>query len=112
MEMKPFNQTLAPIPPGEVLGERFMLPRGLGPTALARDLHVPVNRITDILCGKRRITAKTALLFGKYFQTSPEFWLRLQMDFDLRQAEQNQLTRTHLQAIARCRRGQFVTSPN
>jgi len=93
----------APVPPGEILGASFMLPRGLLPTSLARALQVPVNRITDILSGKRRITAQTALLLATYFDTSPEFWLRLQMDYDLRCARRRGRIRTHLQAIQSCR---------
>ena len=92
------------IHPGQILGASFMLPRGLLPTRLARALRVPVNRITDILTGKRRITAQTALLLAVYFETSPEFWLRLQMEYDLRCARRRGHVRTHLQAIQSARR--------
>ncbi|MEX0431561.1 HigA family addiction module antitoxin [Spiribacter insolitus] len=94
----------APVPPGEILGASFMLPQGLLPTPLARALRVPVNRITDILSGKRRITAQTALLLATYFDTTPEFWLRLQMEYDLRCARRRGRIRTHLQAIQSARR--------
>ncbi len=93
-----------PTPPGEILAASFMLPRGLSPTSLARVLQVPVNRITDILSGKRRITAQTALLLATYLDTSPEFWLRLQMEYDLRWARRRGRIRTHLQAIQSARR--------
>ncbi len=89
----------APIPPGEVLGHEFMVRVNIGPTALARAMHVPVNRITDIMAGKRRITARTALLLAEYFETSPEFWMRLQMDYDLRLARRDRYGRSHLRVM-------------
>jgi addiction module HigA family antidote len=54
---------------------------------LAREIHVPVNRITEILRGRRNISADTAMRLGKYFRTSPKFWLNLQTAFDLRSVE-------------------------
>jgi addiction module HigA family antidote len=77
---------LAPITPGEVLSEDFMVPRGLSANRLALDLHVPANRVTDIIRGKRAITADTALRLARYFDTSPELWMHLQIDYDLRTA--------------------------
>lgn len=77
-----------------------MVPRLMSATSLARALGVPVNRITDILGGKRRITARTALLFAEYFQNSPEFWLRLQMDADLREARQDRFNHSHTRRMA------------
>lgn len=79
---------LAPIPPGEILMEEFMRPLGLSINALARALHVPANRIGGIVNGKRAISADTALRLGKYFGTSPEIWLDLQSDYELRVARQ------------------------
>lgn len=90
----------SPIPPGQVLGSEFMVPRMMSASLLARALGVPVNRITDILGGKRRITARTALLLAEYFHTSPEFWLRLQMDADLRQARRDRCKRSHTRRMA------------
>ena len=75
---------LDPIPPGEVLYEEFMKPLGVSINALAREINVPPNRISDIVNGKRGITADTALRLGKYFGVSPEIWLGLQADYDLR----------------------------
>ncbi len=75
------------IPPGEILLEEFMKPLGISQNRLARDIDVPVARINDIVHGRRGITADTALRFGKYFGTSPELWLGLQMEFDIRQAQ-------------------------
>ena len=78
---------LDPIPPGDVLYEDFMKPLGVSINALAREITVPPNRISDIVNGKRSITADTALRLGKYFGVSPEIWLNLQVDFDLRVAK-------------------------
>jgi addiction module HigA family antidote len=75
-----------PIPPGEILHEEFMAPLGLSAAALARALQVPPNRITALINGQRGLTADTALLLARYFGTTPEFWVRLQADYDLRQA--------------------------
>ena len=77
---------LPPIPPGEILLEEFMRPLNLSINALARDIHVPPNRVSEIVYGKRGITADTALRLSKYFGTSAELWLGLQADYDLRVA--------------------------
>ncbi len=73
--------------PGEILLEEFMRPLGLSINRLARDLAVPPGRISAIVNGKRAITADTALRLGKYFGVSPEIWMGLQADFDLRTAQ-------------------------
>ena len=77
------TKRLDPIPPGEILREEFMRPLGVSINTLARDLDVPVNRISEIVNGKRAITADTALRLGKYFAVSPEIWLDLQSDYEL-----------------------------
>jgi antitoxin HigA-1 len=77
---------LAPIPPGEILGEEFMKPRRLSQNALARALHVPPRRINEVVHGKRAITADTALRLGRYFGTTAEMWIGLQSDYELRLA--------------------------
>ncbi len=77
---------LAPIPPGEILMDDFMEPLGVSINALARALGVPPNRISGIVNGTRAITADTALRLGKYFGVSPETWLDLQSDYELRLA--------------------------
>ena len=74
---------LLPIYPGEVLAEEFLTPMGLSQNRLAMDIHVPARRINEIVQGKRRITADTALRLARYFGMSPQFWLGLQMDYDL-----------------------------
>ncbi len=77
---------MAPLHPGEMLREEFMKPLGLSANALAIALRVPVTRITEIIRERRGITADTALRLARYFNVSPEFWMRLQMDFDLESA--------------------------
>lgn len=78
---------LMPVHPGEVLLEEFLKPMGLSQNRLALDIRVPARRINEIVHGKRRITPDTALRLAKYFDMSPQFWLGLQMDYDLDVAE-------------------------
>jgi addiction module HigA family antidote len=80
------TKKLAPIHPGEILREEFMLPRGLSQNALARALNVPPRRINEIVMEKRSITADTALRLARFFGTSAEMWAGLQADYDLRLA--------------------------
>ncbi len=77
------KKKLKPIHPGEILMEDFLRPMDLSQNELARNLGVPPRRINEIVLGKRRLTADTALRLAHYFQMSPEFWLGLQMDYDL-----------------------------
>ena len=81
------NKRLDPIHPGEILMEEFMKPMGISINQLAHDVMVPPNRISGIVNGGRSITADTALRLGKYFGVSPETWLNLQTDYDLRLAQ-------------------------
>jgi addiction module HigA family antidote len=87
MENGMAKRKLDPIPSGEILYEAFMKPIGLSINALAREIAVPPNRISDIVNGKRSITADTALRMVKYFRVSPELWLNLQVDHDLHVAK-------------------------
>jgi antitoxin HigA-1 len=80
------TKLLDPIHPGEILNEEFMQPLGISINRLARDLHVPPNRIHGIVHGTRAITADTALRLSSYFGTAPETWLSLQSEYDLRVA--------------------------
>ena len=80
------RKKLDPIPPGEILREEFMRPLGISVTALARDIAVPANRISQIVNGKRALSADTALRLGKYFGVSPEIWLDLQSEYEIRLA--------------------------
>ena len=84
---KGMAKTLEPITPGEILLEEFMKPLGISQNKLARDIDVAVARINDIVHGRRSITADTALRLGKYFGTTPELWLGLQMEYDMRRAK-------------------------
>ncbi|MFH1434261.1 MAG: HigA family addiction module antitoxin [Pseudomonadota bacterium] len=77
------KKNLAPIHPGEILLEEFLKPMALSQNKLANDIGVPPRRISEIVHGKRRVTADTALRLAKYFKMSPEFWIGLQMDYEL-----------------------------
>ena len=79
-------ERVGPVTPGEVLREEFMAPLGLSGRALARELGVPSNRVTEIVAGERAVTAETAILLGERFGTSAEFWLNLQTLYELRLA--------------------------
>ena len=72
--------------PGQMLREEFMKPLGLSANALAMALRVPVTRISEIVRERRGITADTALRLARYFNMTPAFWMRLQMDYDLETA--------------------------
>jgi addiction module HigA family antidote len=74
-----------PVHPGRILLERVMRPLGISRNQLARDIDVPVGRISDITNGKRGITADTAMRLGRYFGIPPQLWMRLQAEFDLHQ---------------------------
>lgn len=95
MPKKP--KLLDPIHPGEILVEEFMKPLGLSINRLSRDLHVPPNRVHAIVHRVRGISADTALRLGTYFGMTPETWLNLQAEYDLRVARRivgEEITRT------------------
>lgn len=81
------EERLPPIHPGEVLLEDFMKPLGLSQYRVAQDIGVPTLRISQIVHGKRAVTADTAMRLARYFGTSPDVWLRLQARYDLEVAE-------------------------
>ena len=81
------NDHLLNIHPGEILKLDFLEPLNITPYRLSKDLSVAQTRIGEILAGKRSITADTALRLSRYFGNSPQFWLNLQTDYDLRQAQ-------------------------
>ncbi len=81
------EERLPPIHPGEVLLEDFMKPLGLSQYRLAQDLGVPALRISQIIHGRRAVTADTALRLARYFSTSANVWMRLQARYDLEIAE-------------------------
>lgn len=74
------------ISPGEILREEFLKPLGMGQVEAARRLGVSLNRLNEIVLGKRGISADTALRLAQLFETSAQFWMRLQADWDLHQA--------------------------
>ncbi len=74
---------IPPLHPGEVLFEEFLKPMSISQNQLGRDLGVSPRRINEIIHGKRSITANTALRLARHFGNSPQFWLGLQMDYDL-----------------------------
>ena len=76
------------ISPGEMLLEEFLKPMGIGQVEAARRLGISLNRLNEIVLGKRGITADTALRLGRLLKTSPQFWMRLQADWDLHEAIQ------------------------
>ncbi len=78
------KKLLEPIKPGEILREDFMDQLGISINKLSRDLSVPPNRISEIVNGKRAITADTALRLQRYFGVEAQFWLNLQTEYDLR----------------------------
>jgi len=81
MKMKKISN----IHPGEILKEEFLIPFNISAYKLAKETKIPPTRISQILKGRRRITADTALRFSKFFGTTPDFWLGLQIEYDLRE---------------------------
>ena len=92
---------LAPVHPGEILHEEFMVPLSLSRNALARSLHVPPNHVSDVVSGKRGISAVMALRLARYFGTSPDLWLGLQQDYELDVARDNTAERIALEVMPR-----------
>ena len=81
------SKLLEEIHPGEVLKEDFMIPMGITTRRLSADLDVTASRISEIVNGKRAISAETALRLGLFFKMEPRFWLNLQAEYDMRMAE-------------------------
>ena len=81
------------IHPGDILLTEFMEPLGLTSYRLAKDLHVPLPRINDVVRGKRSISADTALRLGIYFNMTAQFWMNLQTEYDLRLAKSAELSK-------------------
>ena len=86
------------VTPGEILAEEFLIPLGISEYRLAKDAGIPSSRINEIVHGRRAITADTAVRIGLYFGMEPEFWMNLQMQYDL-----DKLEREHgLPHVERC----------
>ena len=85
--MKKSVKRLTPVHPGEVLREDYLQPLGLSMNGLAMELRIPVTRVSEIVHERRGISADTALRLGRYFKTTPEFWMNLQSYYDLEVAK-------------------------
>ena len=96
--MKTKPKLLPLVAPGEILTEEFLGPLGLTEYRLAKDIGVPPRRINEIVHGKRGITADTAIRLSQYFGNSPQFWLNLQADYDLRRMQREGV----LPKVGRC----------
>ena len=83
MRLKMNNKNFTPLHPGEILEKEFLIPLHLSQNKLAIAIDVPPRRVNEIVLKKRKITTDTAIRLAKYFNMSPEFWLGLQMDYDL-----------------------------
>jgi len=92
------------VTPGEILLEEFLKPLGLSQNRLGRDLNVPAQRISQIVRGQRSITTDTALRLAAYFGTTPQFWLNLQNEYDLRLAAETRLTEQVRREVRRLER--------
>ncbi|MDR0439791.1 MAG: HigA family addiction module antidote protein [Candidatus Accumulibacter sp.] len=103
--MNSIENGMRPIHPGEVLREEFMIPLGLSANALAASLQVPAPRINDVARERRAVTADTALRLARFFGTSAEFWMGLQVDYDTARAREKLAD-----ALSRIQR--FDVSPN
>ena len=82
------------IPPGEILLEEYLKPLGLGQLEAAKRLGISLNRLNEVVLGKRGITADTALRLARLLKTSPQLWMRLQADWDLHQALRREARKT------------------
>jgi antitoxin HigA-1 len=79
-----YSDNIPNVHPGEILEEEFLKPMGISAYKLAKATFIPATRISQIIKGNRRITADTALKLGKFFGNSADFWLGIQMEYDLR----------------------------
>ena|SRR5947209_8009724 len=91
------TRRLRNIHPGEVLAREFLEPLAITTYRLAKDIHVPITRVAEIIRGRRGVTADTALRLSRYFGTSAKFWLGLQEDYDLE--EESRLKSRELESI-------------
>jgi antitoxin HigA-1 len=99
----------APVHPGEFLREDFLLPLGLSANALSLALRVPVTRISEILRERRGITADTALRLARYFGTTPDFWMKMQVAYDLAVASRASTRRINVEILpaSRTKKGEL-----
>ncbi len=92
-----------PIHPGEMLLEEFLIPMKLTQRDLADGIHVPYQRVNELVNGRRGVTPSTALRFAQYFGTSPDFWMNLQLRWDLWHAQRDE--KAELRRIRKVRVG-------
>jgi addiction module HigA family antidote len=94
-----------PTHPGEMLLEEFLKPMGLSQKELADGIHVPYQRVNELIRGRRGVTPSTALRLARFFGMSPDFWLNLQLRWDLYHAQQaEQTTLREIRQVKRARR--------
>ena len=107
------GEQIAFVHPGEILRIEFLDPLGMSVNALAKALRVPTPRINDVVLGKRAISADTALRLGRYFGASAQFWLNLQIDYDLRIATEaaGEQIASEIEPLARARRPKLPGMP-
>ena len=79
---------MKPVHPGEILAEEFLGPMGISQYRLAKEIHVPLRRVNEIVLGRRGISADTALRFARFFGTSPEVWQNLQSQYEMDKAKE------------------------
>lgn len=91
--------TIDPICPGEILKQEFLAPLGISATALAARISVPPNRITRLIKGEVTLTAETATLLSAALSTTPDFWMNLQLHYDLERAARDQALRARVRKI-------------
>jgi addiction module HigA family antidote len=94
------NPKPRPIHPGEILREDFLPEYDLTPGALAKALHVPRDRIEKLVRGQRAVTADTAARLGRYFGTTPQFWMNLQANHDLALVDEREIAAVKARAAA------------
>lgn len=102
-------EKLKNIHPGEILQEEFLIPMEISAYRLSKDTEIPQTRISQIIKGKRRITADTALRLSSYFGNSAKFWLGLQDDYDIEEEKENRME--ILRKISEKRKKRISTSP-
>ena len=78
---------MKPVHPGEILAAEFLGPMGISQYRLAKEIHVPLRRVNEIVLGRRGISADTALRFSRFFGTSPEVWQNLQCQYEMDKAK-------------------------
>jgi addiction module HigA family antidote len=96
-----FTNGMRPVHPGEILREEYLEPLGMSANALANALHLTAARVNDIARERRGVTPDTALRLSRYFGTTPEFWMNLQMMYELRKTadEQGQMIRDTIRPL-------------